>query len=67
MCVCMHVWVYVWMYAGVCQCMHVLNVTYVQGGGGGMSVEEARVGERGRECKSKTKIILYIFYIYIFF
>ena len=35
-------------------------------GGGGMSVEEARVGERGRECESETKTILYIFYIYIF-
>ena len=62
----MHVWVYVWMYAGACRCIHVLNVTYVRVGVC-MSIEEARVGERGRECESETKIILYSFFLSFFF
>ena len=28
------------------------------------SGEEARVGERGRECESETKIILYVFILF---
>ena len=55
-CVCVH----------ACGCTHVLNITYVCLGVC-MSVEEAGAAERGRECESETKIIFYVFILFIYF
>ena len=47
----------------MCRCTRFERCTCVSGG---MSVEEARVHERGRECESETKILfMYLFYLFI--